>query len=193
MKLLAVQGKRFGRLVVLRRVPGGNAARWLCCCDCGESCVVVASSLTSARTQSCGCLRRELRTKHGMSYSRTYSIWRGMHDRCNNPLSLYHGAKGIKVCRRWRKFKNFFADMGPRPSGMSIERIDGSRNYCKSNCKWATPREQQNNTSMNINITHRGRTQSLSVWSRELGIHRATLESRRKRGLSGTALFRSPA
>jgi hypothetical protein len=182
---LALEGLRFGNLVVVKRAqPDGTAAAlWECDCDCGNTCTIVASSLASGATRSCGCLRKAVHTKHGMSRTRTYSIWRGMHDRCSGPnISEYHGKRGIKVCNRWNSFENFLSDMGEAPLGKSLDRYpNNDGDYEPGNCRWATPMEQQNNTRYNVNITFAGKTQSLSAWSRELGISHPTLTYRLKR------------
>jgi hypothetical protein len=149
-------GKRFGRLEVigLDSVDKGNNRRWLCKCDCGKEKVVLGVHLKDGTTQSCTCLRKELKSfwnvTHGQSQKRTYGIWDGMRRRCQdpkNPQYKYYGAKGIKVCDKWQKFAGFFDDMGERPKGLTIERIDSKGNYEKSNCKWATMTENLRNRS----------------------------------------------
>lgn len=101
-----------------------------------------------------------------------------MRERCNNPnhpdAHSYSG-RGIRVCSRWDSFENFLADMGERPAGMTLERVDGAKNYEPSNCRWATRREQARNTRRNRYITHEGETLILADWSRRLGIDAGTL------------------
>jgi hypothetical protein len=149
---------RFGRLVVLERagqVDSGKAT-WLCQCDCGNQTVVMGKYLRKGRTRSCGCLRREMmrdtHLKHGHALepeqSPEYRSWRAMIERCKNPGHIafkYYGGRGIKVCKRWQTFANFLADMGLRPPGHSIERINNDGDYKPSNCKWATAKEQAQN------------------------------------------------
>jgi len=149
-------GKRFGRLVVigLDGVDNGHNRRWLCKCDCGNEKVILGTLLKNGKTQSCGCLKKELKScwnvTHGQTGKTTYRIWDGMRNRCHNPKNpqyKHYGAKGIKVCDKWQKFTGFFDDMGERPKGLTIERIDSSGNYEKSNCKWATWTENLRNRS----------------------------------------------
>lgn len=112
-----------------------------------------------------------------------YNSWRGMIERCENPRHrgyANYGKKGIRVCRRWRlSFLAFLEDMGLRPGpGYSIERERCSCGYCKSNCRWATKKEQARNKSNNRRITAFGRTQALAAWAEETGMNRGTILSR---------------
>jgi hypothetical protein len=147
-------GRVFGRLTVLRRRAedlNGRVA-WIVKCECGNEHVVNPDGLVRGATKSCGCLAREvaarIKTKHGMHGSSEHQCWANMVARCTNPKkSAYadYGARGIKVCERWREFENFIADMGARPPGTSIERLDVNGDYEPGNCVWATDETQANN------------------------------------------------
>ena len=157
-------GNRYSRLIVLERAgssPGRfRLALWICNCDCGNQIIVKGNYLRKGATRSCGCLQKEemsKRTKkHGQSHgqgskwqpTRSYRSWKAMRTRCTNPNHKYYynyGGRGIKICDRWDSFENFFADMGERPEGMTMDRIDNDGNYEPSNCCWSTPKQQRKN------------------------------------------------
>lgn len=151
-----LRGQRFGRLFV-RREAGRTSRQdviWECQCSCGEVVSVTTNSLKSGRKKSCRCLERENRRKnllgggrrsHGLSDTREYKSWASMLQRCRNPkdpsFSLY-GERGIRVCNEWLDFSNFLADMGERPEGTSLDRVDPNGDYTPENCRWATCSEQ---------------------------------------------------
>lgn len=183
-------GKRFNRFTLLEDIGVLNGLRrWRVQCDCGNVKICEASAVARGHTKSCGCLKAESAKKpkykvHGMCGTSTYRSWTAMHSRCRDPRKPdYHG-KGITVCDRWSKFENFLADMGERPDGMTIDRIDSSGNYEPSNCKWSTNKEQHRNTSRNLLISHNGETRTLAGWAEATGIGRATIKARISRGWS---------
>lgn len=156
MIALDLTGQKFGRLVVAsfagRRTIGGETRRlWLCQCDCGHECTVAAKSLLIGYTTSCGCAKVVGVTSHGKAGTAEHSIWKSMNQRCSNPNDTgypRYGARGIKVCERWRdSFENFLADMGPRPDPkLTLERVDNEASYAPDNCVWATRTAQILNT-----------------------------------------------
>lgn len=110
-----------------------------------------------------------------------------MIGRCHNPNSSgysSYGGRGITVCERWRDFANFLADMGERPEGKTLDRIDGSLGYFPENCRWATVGEQNRNTRRNHNVTYNGETHCVSEWARRAGISHETLRGRLAKGWS---------
>jgi hypothetical protein len=117
-------------------------------CDCGGKHEAVISWVKDGRIQSCGCFNVEAHTTHGQKGTSLYAIWQSMVQRCGNPKRkdyARYGGRGIKVCERWLTFASFLADMGERPSGMSLDRIDNNGNYEPRNVRWATPKEQRAN------------------------------------------------
>ncbi len=203
--LVDLTGRRFGRLIVIRRVNNGKSKnrRWLCLCDCGNEKIIYGSSLPSGRTKSCGCLQKELVrkrfTKHGHSKNklRTYNIWKSMNQRCVNPRNKeYHnyGGRGIRVCQRWKQsFAHFLEDIGDPPTDRhQIDRIDNDQGYCQNNCRWVTPKQQQRHRRNNHLITHGGRTQILVEWAEETGLKRGTIAARLKKGWSAESALTIP-
>lgn len=188
-------GMRFGMLSVNGRSGSNskNEALWTCVCDCGKTAIASGSAMRPGAKQSCGCKKKAVasaigkknvvhgHTRAGVPNSPTYKTWCSMLYRCNVETCsayVYYGAKGTTVCDRWLKFTAFLEDMGERPEGMTIDRKDNAKGYFKENCKWSTCIEQQNNRTSNVPITAFGKTQTISQWSRETGLHKSTIRRR---------------
>jgi hypothetical protein len=148
--------QRFGHLIAVKILPGrtsGGGTIWLCQCKCGNTTSVARGNLKSKSIISCGCWRREKTLKHGhrrrnLAPHPLYGTWKGMHMRCNNPRHKdwqWYGARGVKVCKRWKDFALFLADVGKRPRGRSLDRINYNGNYTPKNVRWATPLQQVRN------------------------------------------------
>lgn len=166
---LIIIGEKFGRLTVVRKAENtGRRVVWVCICDCGKETVTFGYDMKTGKTMSCGCLRAELMTKHGMYKTRFYSVWANMVSRCANKSNEYYGGRGITVCDRWENFLNFKEDMYESyqehakmygEKNTTIERVDVNGNYEPDNVTWRTMQEQivnrrpnKNNTSGHVGI-----------------------------------------
>lgn len=183
-------GSKFNMLTVLSRAENDRFQRsqWLCRCECGREKVVALFRMTNGHTRSCGCIKGEANRKHGMHGTPTYNTWCAMKQRCAYPQHdsyEYYGARGITVCQRWRdSFEAFLADMGERPEGMTIDRIDSAGNYEPGNCRWAPEDEQVRNRSSTILVERDGRKQCVKDWCDELGLDPDQVYGRIRRGAS---------
>ena len=183
-------GAVFGRLTVVRtvKVPCTNRLRLMveATCSCGKSVTVYIGSIGKA-TLSCGCLHRELVKKrakgacvtHGLSKSGTYRSWRCMLERCFNPSNpQYPVYKNRAPSEDWKKFENFYRDMGDKPDGFTIERVDNNLPYSKENCIWASKAQQNRNTSKTVWLTNGKDSYCFSEAARVMGLPKATLRNR---------------
>jgi hypothetical protein len=153
-----LSGMTLGRLTVVGKATGSGRQLWVCECSCGQSCVAAREDLRSGHKRSCGCFRREFcgeigkRQVHGHKVggreSPTHVTWRSLLERCLNPRAsnfARYGGAGVTVCEEWKDFSRFLADVGERPAGTTLDRIDGSLGYAPGNVHWATPVEQARN------------------------------------------------
>jgi hypothetical protein len=174
-------GHVYGMLRVLSRAENtkDGKARWRCICSCGAEIIAQSDNLQTGRTRSCGHvalekLREYQSITHGMTDTPTYRSWTAMIYRCyakDNPrVYKDYGGRGIFVCDQWLKsFDQFYLDMGDRPDGCTLDRIDSNKGYYPENCRWATVEQQANNKRNNVFIEHDGQVLSLTQWSRLLG------------------------
>jgi hypothetical protein len=197
-KIQIQQNQRFGRLVIIKEIPQSKKhRRFQCICDCGATREVHLNALLSGMSKSCGCLRDEIVTIHGMHKSPEYKTWSHMISRCTNQKSnCWHnyGGRGIKVCDRWlHSFEAFLEDVGPKPGkAYSIDRYpDNNGNYEPGNVRWATMMQQHGNTRKNIHIDYRGEVRLLADVAKELGVNVETIRCRRRRGWADSELFRN--
>ena len=199
-------GQRFGKLNVLYFVPDDtDYSKFRCVCDCGNEKLIAGQSLISGATVSCGCFGKSRRSsrstihgynKSGKSRSPTYSSWASMMDRCewggHKIMYSRYGAKGIRVCKEWHDFREFVKDMGDRPKGTSIDRINNSLGYFKENCRWATRKQQSLNTTRTVKVMIEGKQEVVYELSERLGISKTVIRSRAvRRGNDYVAALKS--
>lgn len=129
---------------------------------------------SSCCSRRCNILSHLPGMKHGLTESREYRIWTNIKTRCLNTANERYpdyGGRGITICEPWKNdFSQFLQDMGPCPAGMQIERSNNNEGYSPGNCKWTTPKEQNNNRRSNVRITANGETKTLSQWAESIGI-----------------------
>jgi len=187
-RLKVKEGDRYIRFTILKEVqtkeyPNGSSHRMFeCMCDCGNSRIIGLASLRSGATQSCGCLRDELVTTHGMSDTRQYNIWDSMLQRVTNPKNdryKDYGGRGITVCKNWLNFECFWEDMAEGYSDeLTIDRRDNTKGYCKENCQWSDRKTQQRNRRSNHIIKFRGEEKCIAEWAEDIGMGYTTLCAR---------------
>lgn len=193
MKALDLTNKRFGALVAIKTTSRNKRGEriWMCKCDCGKTTYVIAGSLASGNTKSCGCVGsrkiRQRNYRHGMAKTRIYNIWLRMRQRCSDDKCLeynLYGGRGITVCNEWMDFEQFhnWAISNGYKENLTIDRIDVNGNYEADNCRWATRLQQANNKSTNHVIEYNGESKTLAEWSRETGIGSSLIRWRLKQG-----------
>lgn len=179
-------GRKHGRLTIQsfshKDIHGKRM--WNCLCECGKT--VVLPHALFAKKITCGCAdekRSGVRYKtHGMSHSSEWSIWHGIRKRCLCPTDRAYpryGGRGIDLCKEWTdSFESFYKDMGQRPVGKTLDRIDNNKGYSKENCRWVDWKTQSRNKRTNHLLTVDGITQCITEWSEQTGIRKDTLRRR---------------
>ena len=201
MKCNKLVGKRFGALTVIGtsapyiHKSGRTDTVSIVRCDCGNVKSVRNCSLTSGLTTSCGCANRkriiDLNKKRaitGMSHSRIYTMFRGMHSRCENPHHVgykNYGSKGISVCEEWGNFENFYnwAIKNGYNDSLTIDRIDSSLGYCPENCRFVTIEENERNKSRVKKYHFKGESLTLPQIADRIGVSKFCLYQRIKAGV----------
>ncbi len=167
-------GEKYGRLTIISKgdpVVSGRQKRGTlrCRCECGVVKDIRVDSIRRGSSKSCGCLFAEAHTSHGhWSGSRaspTYSTWRSMIERVDGK----YASLGISCIERWRSFDNFLSDMGERPHGKTLDRINNEGDYGPDNCRWSTPKQQARNRSNNVYVVYKGERRLLIEVCEELG------------------------
>ncbi len=184
--------KIFGNWTIIKEAERKNGKKqWLCKCACGSLKVVDNYKLKSGYSKSCGCLKamitKQIKTTHGFCGTKTYNTWRSIVDRCNRQKSTCYkkyGMKGIKICHRWLKFENFLDDMGIRPDGMTIDRIDNNKGYEIGNCRWSTPEQQAWNKKNTKLFYYCGENKPLPYFAKKYHLSLSMVGQRIRRGWS---------
>ena len=189
-----LKGKTFGYITAISNpIVENNKTLYIAKCICGKELKINAWYLRH-KSRSCGCKNGNPGHSPDSKKSGTYSTWDSMIQRCTNKKSKFfycYGGRAITVCKRWFDFKNFLEDMGEKPEGMSLDRINSSGDYEPGNCRWATSAQQNRNRKSNINITHNGKTMCVKDWCDALGINVDRVYGFIRRGVSPEeALFR---
>lgn len=197
-------GQKFGKLTVLEEAepkfpkagktrPVKRLRQALCICECGNQAVKAISSLLMGGSTSCGCGRRV----HGQCGSRTYRIWASMVQRASGGgderARRNYFDRGIRVCKRWRKFSNFFEDMGEAPEGRTLDRIDNNKGYSHENCRWATMKEQARNKRTNVVLEYRGTRLPIVAMAEKFGLTKSMLGTRIARGWTMQQAIETPS
>lgn len=181
-------GEVFGQWVS----EGSGLNKVVCVCSCGTTRLVSVASLIRGCSKSCGCSRvksmSRLMTKHGLYETAGFKVWHAMRRRCNNPAApdyARYGGAGVSVDPEWDKdIHAFIRDMGQPEPGQTLDRIDNAKGYSKSNCRWATRKEQARNRTTNRLLIHEGEELTVAEWAERIGCDRSVLRSRLESGWS---------
>lgn len=200
-KLLDLLGRRYGTRTVVDRAENTRSGRatWVVRCDCGREDILNSTDIQ--RCNACRACGHAKLVRHGHARKTRgyptgeYRVWVNMRSRCLNPSNpgyKNYGGRGITICNRWlESFDNFLEDMGPRPAGHSLDRIDNNGNYCPENCRWATTRQQGCNKRTVRNITIGSETKPISHWAAECPVSAHQIGQRLNAGLDGEEAVRA--
>lgn len=210
-----IANQKFNKLIALEKV-GKNESRanlWKCICECGEETVVPAYSLRSGHTKSCGCLQKEKAKeqqkilakncrKHGLGKHQIYNAWVHLNERINNKnCSEYRNYGGRGISCNWNTFEEFAKDMLPSyeihlkkhgSQNTTLDRINVNGNYCFSNCRWATLKQQARNRRNNHVLKYNGKSMCVVEWAEYLRINPKTLYTRLSVGWSVEKALTTP-
>lgn len=213
-----ITGKQFGMLTVLKYSHTNKRKRavWVCKCKCGSECLREGHGLLLGKTNHCGCVhiqrlknnaikrweghiktpKKELKTKKDpISKTRIYSIWSGMKERCLRPSHMHfsrYGGRGITICSEWlNSFHTFkkWAESNGYHEKLTLDRIDNNSGYSPENCRWATYKQQANNSRRNRILTIDGISKTATEWSEYSRVKYTTILARIKKGKTGTELI----
>lgn len=191
--LVDMTGRKLGRLTVLH-LSGRTPTKWACKCDCGAVVSIAAGNLrrNNSPVRSCKSCSHASTNWHRTRRTRTYISWERMISRCLSescPGFRDYGGRGIRVCDRWKDFTAFYEDMGDRPKGTTLGRINNDGDYEPGNCRWETHVQQARNKRNTRKVSHQGLDLTLAEWSERTGIKYCTLWSRWRRGLDPSSIL----
>lgn len=190
MLKISILGQKSHKLLVIKEIPESYKRELycICKCDCGNEVKLRSSAIRYGLTKSCGCIKKDVKSNyiHGLSKTRMFRIWQKIKLRCENPNVReykHYGGRGIKICKRWNKYLNFYEDMKDTyADNLTIDRINNDGHYCKKNCRWTDWITQSNNKRTSVFIRLNGVTKNQKTWSQELGIAESTIRGRIKSG-----------
>lgn len=182
-KLVDIVGETFGKLHVIKRIPGMTNKRvyYECLCECGNSITVRGESIRCGHTSSCGCRQREvvhnLKLDHGLCGTAIYRCWASMIQRCYSPKNKHYGnygGRGITVCAEWRDDFKIFCEWAINAGwkiGLEIDRIENDKGYSPDNCHIVTKSVNQRNKRTNCIVTYRGESAPLVQHCEDLNLY----------------------
>lgn len=199
-RFIDMSGLKCGALTVINRSGSNKRGEiiWLCKCVCGSKREFRGPLLRNGTATNCGCMGR-VKGKHGHakkdSETETYQSWLHMRQRCNNQNNdsyEQYGGRGITICSSWDSFEKFLSDMGERPNGTTLERVDNEKGYSRSNCQWSDKKSQQRNRRSNHIIKTKRGEMCISEAAELYGINQSVLGARIRRGWDVEIALTSP-